>query len=327
MFDINEILKTKHVVLAPMAGITSYGYRKFFEDFDIAFGYTEMVSDMGIIYGNKETESYIDFPKQKYPIGVQLFGSEPENIVKAALICLKKNSNIAFFDVNMGCPVPKVTRSGAGSSLLKTPLKCGEIVKSLKEATGLPISAKIRLGWDDKNINYFDVINELEKAGVDFIALHARTTKQLYLGKPNFELVCNLQSKMNVPLIISGNIYSPEEALNAMEITGARAVMLARGGEGNPYLANQIEAILRDYKKIPNPSITEQINYCKKLALNLIEEKGEDKAMRIYRSIAPKFFSSLPNSKHFRCRLSSELQTYGDLEKIIEEYMKDNIVS
>ena len=312
------------VVLAPMAGITSYGYRKFFEKFDIDFSYTEMVSDMGLIYGNKETESYINFPKQNKPVGVQLFGFDPENIAKAAKIVLSKNHNIDFFDVNMACPVPKVTKTGAGSALLNEPKKCGEIIRKLREVTDLPISAKIRLGWDDKSINYLEVIKELEEAGVSFIALHARTKKDLYYGKPKFEIIKDLRRKMRVPLIISGNIFSLDEAINALEITGADAVMIARGGEGNPYLANQINHYYKTGEKLPSPSLEKQIEYCLDLARDLIEEKGEEKAMKIYRSIAPNFFSGLPNIKSLKGELSSCLTTYDSLVNIINNYLSNN---
>ena len=160
------------------------------------------------IYGNKETESYVTFPKQNKPLGLQLFGYDPDNIAKAAKIVLDKNPNFNFIDVNMACPVLKVTKTGAGSSLLKDPEKCGQIIRKLKQITDLPISAKIRLGWDDKSINYLDVIHELEDAGVDFIALHARTKKDLYYGEARMEIIKDLQKKMRVPLIISGNIFT-----------------------------------------------------------------------------------------------------------------------
>ena len=189
MFKFGNIDVKGRVVLAPMAGYTFTSYREFMNKFGVSLCYTEMVSVMGLIYGNDETFSYIKFPKSDVPTGVQLFGSEPDTFVKAVGICEEFNPNIDFYDVNMGCPVDKVTKTGAGSSLLKNPKLCGDIIRAIKSVTNKPVSAKIRLGWDNKSINYLEVIDELEKAGIDMIAIHARTTKDLYIGKPRYELI------------------------------------------------------------------------------------------------------------------------------------------
>lgn len=323
MWKIGDIEINGKVVLAPMAGITSLGYREFMQSFSVAVNVTEMVSDMGLIYGNKETSEYIAFSKDAYPTGVQLFGHDPVCLAKAAKIALEANPNIAYFDVNMGCPVPKVVKTGAGSALMQNPKLCGEIVKAIKEATNLPVTAKIRLGWDDKSINYLEVIKELENNGVVAIGIHARTKKEMYLGLPHFNLLKDLRSKMNVPLMVSGNIYTLDDAINALEITGADAVMVARGGVGNPFLCKQIEHYYQTGERLPNPSVKEQIKYCLELADSLIKEKGEEKAMRIYRGIASKFFFGFPNVKAVKARLSNELVTRNDLVKILDSIKEE----
>ena len=310
------------VMLAPMAGITSVGYRDFMIPYGVSLAVTEMVSDMGLIYGNKETFTYINFPKSEVPTGVQLFGSEPENLSQALLICEKYNPNIDFYDVNMGCPVPKVTKTGAGSALLKNPKLCGDIIRVLKKVTNKPITAKIRLGWDNKNINYLEVIKELEGAGVDLIGIHARTTKELYSGEPHFEILKDLRKKMRVPLAVSGNIYTYEDAKRAMEITGADLVMVARGGVGNPHLIIQINQAMSGEEVTPT-SLNAQVERCKELAKCLIEEKGEFGAMRVYRGIAPKFFNGFPHAKMVKIELATNLNTYKDLEEILSRYQKE----
>ena len=320
MWKIGDIEIKGKVLLAPMAGYTSFGYRKFMEEFGVDVTVTEMVSDMGLIYQNKETLDYITYPKTDIPCGVQLFGSDPKNMAKAAEIVAKHVPFLSFIDVNMGCPVPKVTKSGAGSSLLKNPKLAGYIIKAIKEVVDVPVSAKIRLGWDDKSINFLEVIEELEKAGVAFIGIHARTTKQLYSGEPRFELIRDLRNKMNVPLVVSGNIYTLQDAINAMEITCADAVMVARGGVGNPRLITQIKQYYLDGTILPDSTFDEQVEYCLELARDLIEEKGEEKAMRIYRSIAPKFFRGVPEVKKLNNRLASELVSYNSLVEIINDY-------
>lgn len=312
------------VILAPMAGITSEGYRKYLAKFHPAFCVTEMVSDMGLIYGNDETARYINFEKLDIPTGVQLFGHDPECIKKAAEIALNANPNIDFFDVNMGCPVPKVTKTGAGSALMQNPKLCGDIIRAIKSVTDKPVTAKIRLGWDEKSINYLEVIKELEEAGVSLIGIHARTRKELYMGQPHFDLLKDLRKKMNVPLAISGNIYTLDDAINALDITGADFVMVARGGMGNPFLIKQIETYYEKGERLLSPSLDEQINYCLELADYLIEEKGEKRAMMVYRGIATKFFNGYPNSKSLKADLSQKLTDKSSLIAIIEKYRKEN---
>ena len=319
MFKIGNIDIQNKVILAPMAGITSFGYRKFMSQFGPGCSVTEMVSDMGLIYGNKETKTYVEFEKLNIPTGVQLFGNSAENLAKAALICEKINPNIDYYDINMACPVNKVFKTGAGSALLKNPKLCGDIIRAVKEATHKPVTAKIRIGVDSKHIIFLEVIDELQKAGVDMIAIHPRTTKEMYGGLPHWELLKDLRSKMSVPLVVSGNIFTVEDAIKALEITGADAVMIARGGVGNPHLITNINNRL-DGKEVDVPTLDEQINYCLELARDLIEEKGEATAMRVYRGIATKFLDGFPNSKPIKSRLSTELVKYDDLVSILSEY-------
>jgi tRNA-dihydrouridine synthase len=206
---------------------------------------------------------------------------------------------------------------------MKNPKLCGDIIRAIKEVTDKPVTAKIRLGWNNESINFLDVIKELEEAGVDMIAIHARTRKQMYEGKPRWELLKDLRSKMNVPLVVSGNIFTVEDANKALEITGADAVMIARGGIGNPFLVHQINVYQSDKTILEDASLEEQVDYCLDLASYIIEEKGEDKAMLVYRSIAPKFFSNLPMVKKIKTRLANELKSYKDLENIIYDYLEE----
>ena len=311
------------VVLAPMAGITSEGYRKYLNSFGVDLCVTEMVSDMGLIYQNKETESYVKFEKDNVLTGLQLFGSNPENLAKATTLALSINPCIDFIDVNMGCPVPKVTKTGAGSSLMLHPELAGDIIRAIKSVTDKPVTAKIRLGYNE--VNFKDVIKELEKAGVAAIGIHARTRKELYSGTPHYDLLKNLRKEMTVPLMVSGNIYTLDDAINALEITGAEAVMVARGGVGNPFLITQIKTFFETGERLPNPSFLEQCNYCLELAKSMVEEKGELTAMRIYRSIAPKFFSGFANSRTLRTVLSTSLTTYQSLVNILNEFKEEYI--
>lgn len=310
------------VFLAPMAGFTSEGYRKYLNTFGADVCVTEMVSDMGLIYNNKETNDYVIYQKDPHTLtGVQLFGHSSETISKAAQIALKLNPNIEFFDVNIGCPVPKVVKTGAGSALLKDPETIKNIIIELKKVTDLPISAKIRLGYDE--MNFLEVIKALEEGGVDAIGIHARTRNEYYYGTPHFDVLKGIRKSMSVPLIISGNIYSLDDAINALEVTKADAVMVARGGLGNPYLLTQIKTYFETGERLDNPSFKEQKKYCLELCKSMIEEKGEKKALMIYRSIAPKFFLGFPNAKQLRIRLATELFTFENLVSILDAYEKE----
>lgn len=304
-----------------MAGITSFGYRQFMKSFGVDVSITEMISDCGLIYDNEQTLAYLKSAKSERPLGIQLFGSTIENLEKAAQIIMEKAENYDFIDLNLGCPVPKVTKNGAGSALLKNPKKIGEIVRRLVDIANVPITAKIRLGWDDEHINFLEVISELETAGISMVAIHARTTKQLYSGKPKWNLLEGLGQKMKVPLVVSGDIYSLEDAIKAIESTGAKGVMVARGGIGNPRLIAQIHEYYSSGKKLPDAIYIEQANYALELAREMIKDKGEETAMRIYRSIGPRFFVGFPNSKNMRAAIATSVSTYRDLENIINDTM------
>ena len=320
MWKIGNLEIKGKVVLAPMAGYTSTSYRKFMKKFGVDVCVTEMVSDMGLIYGNQETFSYLEASEEEYPLGVQLFGSNPVNIAKAATICINTMKDISFFDINAGCPCNKVTKGGAGSALMKTPETLAEIVREIKKVTDIPVTVKIRLGWDNKRINFKEVIHLLEEAGVDAIGIHARTTKELYTGLPHYDLIENLRDEMKVPLIVSGNIYTLDDAINALNITKADAVMVARGGVGNPFLITQIKHYYETGERLPDPTLDEQKSYCLELAKCLIEEKGELQGMKIFRSMAPRFFSGYPNSKELRSKLVQTISTYQDLVDILDNY-------
>ena len=325
MFKIGDIQIDKKVILAPMAGITSFGYRKFMSRFGVGYVVTEMISDMGLIYGNEETKSYLKFENSGLPTCAQLFGSNPETLARAAKIALEINPNIAFFDINMACPVKKVTSTGAGSSLMNNPQLCGEIVKSVKAATGLPVTVKIRLGFDKDHLTFKEVIKEVSVAGCSLVTIHPRTAKEMYSGLPHWDFVKDLRKEMGIPLLASGNINTVDDALNAMKITGADGVMVARGGVGNPTLIKNINHYFNN-EEFESTDLSTQISYCKELVKNLIDEKGELVAMRVSRGIVTKFFDGFKNSKKLKNRLSTELVTYSDLENILNDYIQENYV-
>ena len=319
MFKIGNVEINGKVVLAPMAGVTSLGYRNFMKPFGVALTVTEMVSDCGLIYDNKKTIDYLKSTEQERPIVIQLFGSSAETICKAMDVVLKHNPNIDIFDINLGCPAPKVTKIGAGSSLLRDPKKLEEMFTEICKHSPIPVTAKIRLGWNEEEINFKENVKALEKAGVAGIGIHARTTRQGYAGKPRWDLLKDFRNEMSVPLIVSGDIYTLKDAIKALECTKADAVMVARGGVGNPILVKQIDSYFKDGTIVESSSIEESIQYIRDLADMLTEEKGEYTAMMVLRGIAPKFLNSYPDMKKAKNKLASALTTRESLERILNE--------
>lgn len=319
MWKIGNVEIKSKVVLAPMAGITSLAYRKFMKQFGVGLTVTEMVSDCGLIYDNQKTIDYIKTISEERPVAVQLFGSDAEKICKAIDIVLEKNKEVDIIDINLGCPAPKVTKTGAGSALLKDTQKLYEFMKKICDHCPIPVTAKIRLGWDANKINFMENVEALEKAGVKAIGIHARTTAQGYSGKANYEIIRDLQTKMSIPLIVSGDIYTLDDAINALETTKATAVMVARGGNGNPHLIRQINQYYFDGQKLENVSLKQNLEYLLEFADELIAEKGEYKAMAILRGIAPRFFDGYPGTKIIKNKLSQTLTTRDSLVRILDE--------
>jgi len=328
MMRIGDLLIDGKAVLGPMSGYTSRSYRDFMKPFGASLCFTEMVSDMGMIHGQSRTKGYVQ-SSDNHPIAVQLFGHDPERLADAVEKVLEFNPNVDIFDINMGCPVPKVNRSGAGSALMKDPLLCGDIVRTIKRRTNVPVSVKMRLGWSKSTINFRDVIDEVTSAGVDLITVHARTRDEKYAGEPHYEMVEGLRKEMSVPLIISGNIYSLDNAIDAVKVTGADAVMVARGGVGNPYLLMQIDRYFRTGERLRCPTVSQQVDWCLEFMDMLIDEQGEEKAMRKMRCFAPRFIAGCHYSRAHRNHLATSItdkeSLVGFLEKIREELGDERI--
>lgn len=318
MWKIADVDIPSRVVLGPMAGITSQAYRLFVKPFGIGLSFTEMVSDCGLFYKNQNTLTYLPTSETDHPVGIQLFGSKIENALEALEIIQNANIPYDFIDLNFGCPVVKVTKTGAGSSWLKKPQKLQEYVSSVVAFSKRPVTAKIRLGWDDKSINFVDIVERLEKAGVSAITIHARTSEQMYAGKANWNILVGLKAKMKVPLIISGDIFTLDDAIQVLEVTKADAVMVARGAVGNPHLIKQIDTYLNTGVRLPDATLIEQIEHLRRYINLLIEEKGERQAIMILRGIAPKFFNRFPGMKTIKNEIATTVETKADLEAILQ---------
>lgn len=304
-----------------MAGITSRGYRKFMSNFGVELCYTEMISDSGLVFNNEITYTYLPSPTEKRPLSIQLFGGDPLKLVTAIKKIEEYTDNYDFLDLNLGCPVPKVTKNNGGSSWLKYPDELIEMVAQVVKASSKPVTVKIRIGWDETQINFKQLMPRLEKVGVSLIAVHLRTTAQLYSGKARYDLAQDLQDLISIPLVISGDIFTLDDAINALKITKAQGVMLARGQLGNPFLAQQIETYFATGKRLPDPSLDDQLKYLVQLTDLLIEEKGEHHAILTMRGIAPHFLKGYPFVKSFRVALT-QCSSRKQLKDIVSEIKK-----
>ncbi|MGM9858453.1 MAG: tRNA dihydrouridine synthase DusB [Bacilli bacterium] len=306
-----------NVILAPMAGITNLAYREFMKKFGVGISYTEMVSDCGLIYKNKETYRYLETSEVDSPLAIQLFGGSKETLLQALKIVEEKNINYDFIDVNLGCPVVKVTKTGAGSAWLNRKEELYDMMSSLVKASLKPVFAKIRIGWDDNHINVYEIIEILQKAKVSLIAIHPRTRNQLYTGNARYELIKNIKEKMTVPLAISGDIFTLEQAIEYQKMTGADFIMVARGALGNPFLVTQISTYFKTGEILPSPTLKQNLNYLKEHFEKLISLKGEETATKEMRGIAPHYLKGYPNTKSIRNLLATQMKTYQDFLSII----------
>lgn len=306
-----------NVILAPMAGITNLAYREFCKDFGVGISYTEMVSDCGLIYRNKETYKYLETSSKDSPLAIQLFGGSKDTLLAALKIVEEQNVDYDYIDVNLGCPVVKVTKTGAGSGWLKRLDELKEMMSALVKASSKPVLAKIRIGWDDTSINVEKTVKVLEEAGVSLIAIHPRTRNQLYCGAARYEYIKGIKNIMHIPLAITGDIFTLDDAIKWQEYTHADFIMVARGALGNPYLITQIATYFNDGVRLPNVTLEQNLEYLKKHFEKLIALKGEFIAVKEMRGIASHYLKGFAGTKAIKNRLTTEMNTYQDFLEII----------
>jgi len=281
MWKIKNIKIDNQVVLAPMAGISNPAFMKIGEELGLGLAYTELISAEAVVRGNKKTFEMLNgIETLKVPVGVQLFGSNAETLAKAAKIIVDLYK-IAFIDINMGCPVPKVAvRAQAGAALMKDIRKIEEIVKAVVECISIPVTVKIRSGWDNNSINAVEVAKICEKAGASAICVHARTRKQGYSGKADWNIIRMVKEAVNIPVIGNGDVANCYSAKKMLEETGCDAVMIGRALLGNPWLIEEVEEYLGNGNIIEKPTVFDKIDMCLK-HLNYLSEIKPDKVVAL----------------------------------------------
>ncbi|WII70562.1 tRNA dihydrouridine synthase DusB [Bdellovibrio sp. 22V] len=264
-----QALKTNPFVLAPMAGITDHAFRTFMKKLDTSVVVTELVSANGIEYKSERTMKLMSFDESQRPIGIQLFGEEPEVVARAAQVAEAEGCD--FVDLNFGCPVPKVVKKGAGSAILKDPAAVQKMVSTVKAAIKIPLTIKIRTGWDANTRNAVEICNIAYNEGVEWVAIHGRTRAQGYSGLADWDFIADVKSKTKIPLLGNGDILTPRQANLRLEQSGCDGVMIGRGCLKNPFIfmdalslwrGESLKDVKRDYVSLFNNLKTEIVAHC-----------------------------------------------------------------
>lgn len=309
------------VILAPMAGVCNSAFRKICKEMGCALVCAEMVSDKGMIYNSKKTKEMLYFEECERPISQQIFGSDKETFVKAAKMVydiMKPD----IIDINMGCPVPKVAiKSQAGSALLKNVDLIYDIVSAVKDAVPVPITVKIRSGWDFNSINAVEVAKVCEKTGASAITVHPRTRSQLYSGKADLDIIKQVKEAVSIPIIGNGDITDIESAKHMLEYTKCDAIMIGRGVLGNPWLIKEIDTYLKQGIIIEKPTYQERIAMCYKHLDYLLAIKNERISILEMRSHIAWYIKGMPYHKEIQNKCF-QAKTKEEIKEILDNYLK-----
>ena len=322
-WKIGNVEIDNKIVLAPMAGICNSAFRRICKEMGCGLIYAEMVSDKAITYNNQKTIDMLYMTEEERPIVQQIFGSDKESFVVAAKY-IYENMKPDIIDINMGCPVPKVAvRAQAGSALLKDPDKIYEIVKAVVEAVPIPVTVKIRSGWDSNNINAVEVAKTIEKAGASAICVHPRTRSQGYSGKADWSIIKAVKEAVSIPVIGNGDVKTPEDAKRMLEETNCDAVMIGRGVLGNPWLIRNTVDYL-DGKEYGSISVIDRIDMCLKHLNLLLEVKNEKLACLEIRNHISWYFKGIKGANELKNKIY-QTSSIRDIILLLNEFKEGEI--
>ena len=315
MLKIGNLSIQTPVLLAPMAGVTDYSFRILCKEQGAGIVYSEFVSAHGIIRKNEKTLDMIKFTDEERPIGIQIFGDEPEVMGNAARF-VADQFKPDIIDINYGCPVPKITKRGAGSAALKDLCLMEEITSAVVESVPqVPVTVKMRAGWDSQSIVVETAGSQLEKAGVKAITLHPRTTKQHFTGKSDWSLIKTLKQAISIPVIGNGDINTADDVKKMFEETGCDAVMIGRAALGNPWIFRELKSIFEKGDPLPAPFISDRISTCRRHLNLLVENRGERIGLNLMRKHFGWYIKGFPGAGEFR----KELVTAPDSKTVLEK--------
>lgn len=310
----NKIDFKNKIYLAPMAGITDLPFRVLCKEMGADVLVSEMISAKGMMYGNKNTAPLLAYKEEEHPIGVQIFGSEPD--IMASQVPVLEECGFDFIDVNMGCPVQKIVGNGEGSALMTKPELVGRIVEALKKASTLPVTIKIRAGFSADNKNAVEVAKVAESAGVDAIAVHGRTREQFYHGVADWSIIADVKNAVSVPVVGNGDITCGADVIKMKEETGCDSVMIGRAAKGNPWVFKEIKHFLETGDSLERPSLDEITQMMLRHARMMVEFKGEFTGIHEMRKHVAWYTAGLKDSAKLRARIN-QVETFDELEILI----------
>ena len=309
--NIGNVSLDNRVFLSPMAGVTDLPFRLICKQKGCGMLYTEMINAKALCYNDENTKKMTKIEDEEHPIAIQIFGSEPEYMGRAAEI-LNSHSN-EILDINMGCPAPKVIKNGDGSALMKNPKLAEQVMRAVVEHYTKPVTLKIRKGWDDNSVNAVEIAKIAEQAGISALAIHGRTREQYYSGKADWDIIKEIKDSISIPVIGNGDVFEIEDAINMLEKTNCDAIMIGRGAQGNPWIFNRINHYMQTGEILAKPTAEEKISTAIEHMKLAVAEHGEYVAVREMRKHIGWYIKGLKNSARYR----DEINKLTDCESVI----------
>ncbi|WP_321386963.1 tRNA dihydrouridine synthase DusB [uncultured Enterococcus sp.] len=319
MWKIGDVEIPNRVVVAPMAGITNAAFRVTVKEFGAGLVVCEMISDKGIHFRNKKTLEMLYIDEREHPLSLQIFGGDKDTLVEAAQF-VQEHTEADIIDINMGCPVNKVIKAEAGAKWLLDPNKVHEMVHAVTSAVDMPVTVKMRIGWDDEHV--FAVENALaaEKGGAAAIAMHGRTRVQMYEGKANWDILKEVKSHLTIPFMGNGDVRTPEDAKRMLDYVGADGVMIGRAALGNPWMIHRTQHYLETGELIPEPIPFDKVETAKVHLQRLVDLKGEFVAAREFRQHASYYLKGIPRAAKVKVAIN-QANTQKEIVDLMDSFV------